>query len=74
MKSMPDDCSTTLSSVLHQNGSPHDKCAGSGVIIIFSKTERKEIPEHFFSSAESESASDCSLRVGQNCQYWTFGV
>lgn len=47
MKSMPDDCSTTLSSVLHQNGSHHDKCAGSGVIIIFSKTERKEIPEHF---------------------------
>lgn len=47
MKSMPDDCSTTLSSVLHRNGSHHDKCAGSGVIIIFSKTERKEIPEHF---------------------------
>lgn len=47
MKYMPDDCSTTLSSVLHQNGSPQDKCAGSGVIIIFSKTERKEIPEHF---------------------------
>lgn len=43
MKSMPDDCSTTLSSVLHQNGSPHDKCAGSGVIIIFSKTERKDL-------------------------------
>lgn len=48
MKSMPDDCSTTLSSVLHQNGSPHDKCAGSGVIIIFFKNREKRNSRTFF--------------------------
>lgn len=77
MKSMPDDCSTTLSSVLHQNGSPHDKCAGSGVIIIFQKPREKKFPNIFvlfLFLLLQKSASDCSLKVGQNCQYWTFGV
>lgn len=73
MKSMPDDCSTTPSSVLHQNGSPYHNCAGNGVIKKNSKTERKKIPKHLF-SPERGSYSDCSLRVGQNCQYLTFGA
>lgn len=49
MKSMPDDCSTTPSSVLHQNGSPYHNCAGSGVIKKNSKTERKKKSPNIFS-------------------------
>lgn len=51
MKSMPDDCSTTPSSVLHQNGSPYHNCAGSGVIKKNSKTEKKN-PQTSFLSRE----------------------
>lgn len=49
MKSMPDDCSTTPSSVLHQDGSPYHNCAGSGVIKKNSKTERKKNSPNIFS-------------------------
>lgn len=74
MKSMPDDCSTTPSSVLYQNGSPYHNCAGSGVIKKkFKNRAKKKIPKHLF-SPERGSYSDCSLRVGQNCQYLTFGA
>lgn len=37
------------------------------------KPSEKKIPKHLF-SPERGSYSDCSLRVGQNCQYLTFGA